>query len=183
MADQSLCHNKSSVRSLNTTSSGSDHWSLTTVHYLAMRTGFRIDAPVGQPQPLDRPAAYQVFFHDLRRVFGLHEAIPHCFGIDHHRGAVFTLIQAKRFVDAHAIGNPRGLGQLLQLRVQLAFSIGRARGARRARGTNVVANEDVVFKRRQSRNSSWFQTKRRSRRKKSSTFTLAHPLPSAKMIA
>jgi hypothetical protein len=58
---------------------------------------------------------------------------------------VFALIQAAGFVDAHLAAQPGGLGQLLQLCVQLAASVCSAGGARCTLGPDVVADKDVVF--------------------------------------
>jgi hypothetical protein len=91
-----------------------------------VRTAFRIDASLGEPQTLNGAAADQVFFHDFGRVFGLDEAVPDGIWINHHRGPMFALIQAQRFVDSDAVGETRGLRQLLQLGVQFALPIGSA---------------------------------------------------------
>jgi len=148
-----------------------------------MRARLGIDAAIGEPQPLDGTAGDQMLFNDLSCVFGAHATVPDRLRIDHNGGAVLALIETEGFVDADAVGNSRSFSQLLQLGVQFAFAI---RGAGRAGcsgGTNVVANEDVVFKRRQARESSCFQTKRRSRRKKLSTNMPASPPASARMCA
>ena len=59
-----------------------------------MRAGFCIDAFLGQPEALNRLAAYQVLFHDLRRVGWLYMAIPDGIWINDDRRAVFALVEA-----------------------------------------------------------------------------------------
>ena len=56
---------------------------------------------------------------DFSNIFGLHLAVPHCFGIDDHRGPMLTLIEAAGFVGAYralqtTIGKC-GLEELLQV--------------------------------------------------------------------
>jgi hypothetical protein len=63
---------------------------------------------------------------------------------------VFALIEAQGFVNADAVGKSGGFSQLLQLGVQLAFAVGGAGRAGSVGRTDVVANKDMAFKRRQS---------------------------------
>ena len=77
---------------------------------------------------------------------GLHIAIPDRLGIDHHHRPMFALVQAAGFVDAHPAAQSGRLGQLLQLCVQVAASIGGTGGARRARRACVAADKDVALK-------------------------------------
>jgi hypothetical protein len=109
-------------------------------------TAFGVNALIGEAQPLDWAAAHQVLFDNRGRILGHDRPVPHRFRIHHHGGPVFALIQAQGFVDAYAFGKAGGFGQLLQLGVQLAFSIGCARRTGRASGTDVVANKDMSFK-------------------------------------
>jgi hypothetical protein len=76
--------------------------------------------------------------------------VPHSFGIDHHRGPVLALIQAQGFVDAHRASQSGSLGKLLQLRMQFALSIARARGPGRAFWTDIMANKYVMLEWRQT---------------------------------
>jgi len=110
-----------------------------------MRAGFGVDALIGQAQPLYGLAANQVLFHDLCRIFRLDVAVPDRLWIHHYGWPVFALVKASGLVDPHPAGQPGFLGQLLQLRVQLALSIDRAGRARRTRGTCVVTDKYVVF--------------------------------------
>jgi hypothetical protein len=88
-----------------------------------MRAGLCVDALIGQTQPFDRPPGDQMLGDNLRRIFGLDVPIPDRLGVNDDRRAVFALIQAAGFVDAHFAGKPCGLGKLLQLRVQFAASV------------------------------------------------------------
>jgi hypothetical protein len=118
----------------------------------AVGTVFCVDALIRESQPLNWPAAHQVLFDNGRRILGPNRAVPYRFWIHHHGRPVFALVQTERFVDADAVGKAGGLGQLLQLGVQLAFAVCGARRAGRAGGTDVVANKDMAFKRGQSWN-------------------------------
>jgi hypothetical protein len=89
-----------------------------------MRAGLGIDARIGQAQSLHRPAVYQVLLHNLRGIFRLHMPVPDSLGIHDHRGPVFALVKATRLVNTDGISQAGGLGELLQLRVQFALSIG-----------------------------------------------------------
>ena len=115
-----------------------------------VRAAFRVDALIGQPQAFDGTAAHQVLLYDLRGVRRLYMAIPDAFGIYHYGWAVFALIKAAGFIDAHDRAQPRGFRQLLQLSVEFAFSIAGAGWARGIGGTGVEANKDVTLKRGQA---------------------------------
>ena len=110
-----------------------------------MRAALGVQALLGHAQPFHRPSADQVLGDNLRCVFGPHIAVPDCLRVNHHHGPMFALVQAAGFVDAHPAAQPGGLGQLLQLRVQIAFSIGGAGRPGRVRGACVVADKDVAF--------------------------------------
>jgi hypothetical protein len=62
---------------------------------------------------------------------------------------VLALIETAGLVDAHLARETGLLRQLLQARMQLAFSISSAGGAGRIRGARVKANEYMMFKSRQ----------------------------------
>ncbi len=115
-----------------------------------MRAGLGINARIGQAQPFYRTAVYQVLLHYLRGIFGLDVSVPDSLGIHNHRWSVFALVQATRLVDAHGASQAGGLGELLQLRVQFALSIGCARGPWSTFRTDIVANKNVVFKQGQA---------------------------------
>ena len=102
-----------------------------------MRAGLGIQALLGHAQPLHRPAAHQVFRHNLGGVLRAHVAVPDGLRVNHHRGPVLALVQAAGFVDPHPAAQPGLLGQLLQPRVQIAFSIGGAGGPRRIGGAEL----------------------------------------------
>jgi hypothetical protein len=63
---------------------------------------------------------------------------------------MLALVKAAGFIDAYPPGKSGRFRQLLQPGVQFAFSIARARGARRIGGARVVADKNVVFKGGQS---------------------------------
>jgi hypothetical protein len=73
-----------------------------------MRTAFRIDALIRKPQPLYRPAAHKMLLHNLRRVRGLHVAVPDSFRVNNHRRPMLALIQTAGFVDADFAGETGG---------------------------------------------------------------------------
>jgi len=104
-----------------------------------------VQAFLGQTQPFHWPAADQVLGHNLCRVFLPHIAIPDSLGVDHHHGAMFALVKATGFVDAYASPQIGFLGQLLQLCMQLASSIGGTGRPGRVRGACVVADKDVAL--------------------------------------
>lgn len=91
-----------------------------------MRARLRIQTRIRNPQPLHRPAANQVLSHNLFRILRLHVPVPHRLGIHHHRGPVLALVQAAGLVDPHPAAQPGLFRELLQPRMQLAFSISRA---------------------------------------------------------
>jgi hypothetical protein len=152
-----------------------------------MRTNLGVDAFIGEPQARDRLSADEVLLYNFRGVFGPDTAIPDCFGIDHDGWPMFTLVEAHRFVDPDLVGQSGGLGQLLQLGVQIALAISCARRARRPIGTDVVADKDVILEWRQTKDSSASRlTAFRSPHyvvKKVSTNKRVAPPASAKMIA
>jgi hypothetical protein len=114
-----------------------------------MGAGLRVDACVGNAQPLDGTSIDQVLFDDLGSVFGPHAAVPHGFWIDNDSRAMLALVEAERLVDAD-IRQARSLCKLLQLDEDFALSIGRAGRAGRSFGTNVMADKDVMLVKRQS---------------------------------
>jgi hypothetical protein len=63
---------------------------------------------------------------------------------------VFALVQAHGFINAHYRAQPGGLRQLLQLRMEFAFSICRAGRPGSIGRAGIVANKDVAFKRGQA---------------------------------
>jgi hypothetical protein len=87
---------------------------------------------------------------DLGGVGGLHAAVPDCVRVDDDGGAVFTLVETERLVDAHGGGEAGFAGELRELSVKFALAVGGAGRARRAGGADVVTDEDVAFKRGQT---------------------------------
>jgi hypothetical protein len=112
----------------------------------AMGAAFGIDAAIGEAQAFDGLSADQVLLHDLSRIRRLHMAVPNRLRVNHNGGPMLALVETAGFIDAHRRAQPCGLGQLLQLRVQFAFSIGGARGARRIGRTGVQTHKNMAFK-------------------------------------
>ena len=88
-----------------------------------MRAALGIDALICQAKAFNRPSTDEVFSYNLLSVFRLDVAVPDSFGIDHHGGTVFALIQTTRLVDADLPCQTRGLGEHLQLRNQFTLAI------------------------------------------------------------
>ncbi len=112
----------------------------------AMRTGFGIEAIFGDAQSLYGTAGDQMFGDDFGGVSGLHVAVPNRIRVDDHRGAMFALIEAPGFVDAHAPGESRLFAELLKAGMQFAFSVTGAGRTGRFRRADIVAYEDMAFK-------------------------------------
>ena len=119
-----------------------------------MRAALRIDACIGEPKPLDRPAADQVFRDNLFRVGRLHAAVPDSLRVHDDGRSMLALVQASGLVDAHRRAQAGGLGKLLKLRKQLALSIAGTGWPGSARGTLIMTDEDMAFKRCQNGKSS-----------------------------
>jgi hypothetical protein len=111
-----------------------------------VRAVFCVDALIGQAQTFDRPPGDQVLGHNLRRILWLDVPVPDRLGVNDDYRSVLALVKAAGFVDAHLAAQPSGLGQFLQLRVQLAASVCGAGGPRRTLGPHIVADKDVMFK-------------------------------------
>ncbi len=69
-----------------------------------MRATLRIQALIGNAQPLHWPPAHQVLRDNLRRILRLHIPVPNRFRIHNHRRPVFALVQAQGFVDPYSAG-------------------------------------------------------------------------------
>jgi len=110
-----------------------------------MRAALGIDALISQPQPFHRASVDQVLLDDLRGIFRLHMPVPDRLWINDNRRAMFALIQTSGLVNANRASQARRLRKLLKLGVQLALSIRRARGSRRAFRADVMAHKNVVF--------------------------------------
>jgi hypothetical protein len=110
-----------------------------------MRARLRVNALVGQPQPLHRPARNQVLGHNLLGVFRLHVSVPNRVRVNDNRWPVLALVQAAGFVDPHLASQPGLAAQLLQPRVQLALSIAGATRPRRVRGTLIKTDKYMAF--------------------------------------
>jgi hypothetical protein len=116
----------------------------------AMRAGFGVETIFVDAQALDGTAAEEVLGDDGFGVFRMDVAVPDGVRVDDDHGAVLALIETTGFVDAHAAGKAGFPAQLLQARMQFAFSVAGAGRTWRVRRADVVADEDVAFKAGQS---------------------------------
>jgi hypothetical protein len=109
-------------------------------------TTFGIETLIGDTQPLDGPAAHQVFFDDGCCICRSHIAVPNGIGINDNGRSVLTLIQATRFVDPHTTSQPGSLCKLLELGMQLALAIAGAGRPWCTLRADIMANKDMAFK-------------------------------------
>jgi hypothetical protein len=123
-----------------------------------MRAGFRVDARVGNAQPLDRPPVHQVLFDNLGGILGLNASVPDGFWIDNDSWAMLALIQAQGLVDAD-IRQACSFCELLQLDEDFALSIRCAGRSGCSLGTNVMADKDVMLVKRQTGGPPQFRLK------------------------
>jgi len=91
-----------------------------------------------------------VFGDNLRRITGLHIAIPNGLGIDDHHRPVFALIETAGFIDAHPRAQSRCFYKLLQRGVKIALSVVSAGWTRSALGPNIMADKDMALVWRQN---------------------------------
>ncbi len=118
----------------------------------AMRAALCIQTGVGDTQPFNGPAAYEMLADDFGCIFRFDVAVPDSFWVNDDCGSMLALVKTARLVDAHAGAEACGLGQLLQLRVELALAVGGAGGTGRALGTHIGADKDMMFKCGQTNN-------------------------------
>jgi hypothetical protein len=88
-----------------------------------MKAAFGVQTILGKAETVDRSTVYEMLRYDCGRIFGLHIAVPDRFGINDHHRAVFALVETTGFVDAHFSAQSGGLGQLLELGMQIAFAV------------------------------------------------------------
>jgi hypothetical protein len=110
-----------------------------------VRTALCIDAISRQAQPLHWPASNEVLLHNRRSVSFPHISVPYRFRIDHYCRSVLALVKAARLVYAHCGSQPGRFAQLLQLCVQFAFAVRRARWAWSALRARVMTYENMVL--------------------------------------
>lgn len=86
-----------------------------------MWTGIRVQARVGDDQPLHRTIAQDMRGNDLLQVSFCDAAIPYCLRVHHHRRTMLTLIQASRFIGPDCIPHPMLCQLLLERFLQLTL--------------------------------------------------------------
>jgi len=121
--------------------------------FVTVRAALGIDAFISESQPLDGPSANQVLGNNFFRILGSNVAVPNRFRVNDHRWAMFALVEATRFVDAHPARHscqPCRFRKLLQLWKQFAFAVRCAGTPRRSLGTNILADKHVTLKKCQN---------------------------------
>ena len=111
-----------------------------------MRTTGRIDAFVRQHEAFYRPAIHDVGIDDLLDVSGRDPSIPDTFGINHHGGTVFALIETPRHIGAHPFLESAESEFLLEKKLQLGLARGIATTTRMSWLALIAADEQVPFK-------------------------------------
>jgi hypothetical protein len=110
-----------------------------------MRAILHIDTLLSQPQPLHRSTRNQVLRDYFLGIFRLHVSVPNRVRVNDDRWPVLALVQAAGFVDPHLIAQSRLAAQLLQPRMQLAFSVAGAAGPRRVGGALVMTDKYMAL--------------------------------------
>jgi hypothetical protein len=100
---------------------------------------------IGDEQSLHWLATDNMRLDDFVHIFRLDVSVPDRFGINHHRGAKFALVEAAGFVGAHQLD--AALGQLgFEEALQLALAGGVAAAAGVAGFSLVHADKNMLFK-------------------------------------
>jgi hypothetical protein len=105
-----------------------------------------IEAGAGETQALYGAAMEEVFGDDFAHVFKLDEAIPDGLGIDHHRGAVFALIEAAGLIGADKMLEASVFDGIFECGFELLAAAGKAARAGRGFVALIRADKDVVLK-------------------------------------
>jgi len=109
-----------------------------------------VQAFIFQHQAFNRPAADNVFLHDLIHVGQRNTAVPDCLWIDHQIRPMLALVEASRLIGAHSAFQPT-LGKFhFEQLLQLGLSRGIATSARMPWRTLVPANENMALEFRHS---------------------------------
>lgn len=111
-----------------------------------MRATPSVQTFFGYAKALHRAASDQMLGDDGFGVRWSDVPIPDGLGIDHNHGTVLALVKTAGFVDTHPASESGIFGQLLQARVQFAFSVAGTGRPRRFKRPEVVADEDMAFK-------------------------------------
>ena len=110
-----------------------------------MRTTGGINALFRQHEALYRPAIHNVGINDLLDVAGRDPSIPDAFGINHHGGTVFALVQTTRHIGAHPFLESAQRKLLLEKKLQLRLARGIAATARMSRLSLIAADKQMPF--------------------------------------
>jgi len=119
-----------------------------------MRAMVRIHAGIGQPQPLHRPAMYQMLPHNLLRIPRMHKPIPDCLRINHHHRRMLALIQASGLIHPHLVLQSSRFHGIFQRATQLLGMLIPATGPRSGLIPLVQADKYMVLVVRHNRQSS-----------------------------
>lgn len=111
-----------------------------------MRADLGIDAFFSQAQALHGMAADKMLLDNRRCIFRMNMAVPDCFWINDDCWPMFALVKTAGLIDSDFGAESCCLYKLLQLGVQFAFSICRARRPGSIGGAGIVADKNVVFK-------------------------------------
>jgi hypothetical protein len=111
-----------------------------------VRAGSRIEAAFRKAQALDGTTADQVFVDYLLYILSFDEAVPDCVRVNDHGRTVLALVEATGLVGADPPRQTSRLDGVLELGVDLAFTLlVRAGGASAAELAGIGADENVTL--------------------------------------
>jgi hypothetical protein len=105
----------------------------------------RIDAGIGQPQSIDRPAMHKMLLDDLLGVIRMSKPIPDRFWIDHQHRAVLALIQAASFIHANPMLQASRFHSVLERAAQFLRVLVAAAGAVSGFVTLIQTDKQVML--------------------------------------
>jgi hypothetical protein len=109
-----------------------------------------VKALIGQNEPLDGPASYDMRRDDFVEIVFTNVTVPDFIGIDDHSRPVLALVQASGFVRSNCSMDAVFGQSLLQLLLETTLTIGIATAARMVFLALVRADKDVLEKLRHS---------------------------------
>jgi hypothetical protein len=110
-----------------------------------MLASLRVQARIGQPQPLDRLPAKNMRLDNLRDIRLGDVSIPNRIRINDHIRSVLALVEAARLIRPHAPLQPVLSQFLLEKLLQFAFGLRIATSPRMAHRTLVSADKNVFL--------------------------------------